>query len=129
ISSLLFASLYFFFSMLRRSPRPTLFPYTTLFRSISQPVQLPTVSYERPPVDDESSYRTWRESQPREARRFSPPPPRSLKCRRECPPAFEQSTKGNRAPGASIESEHRAQAAMYVQQSLQPNAPRHPRQR
>src|SRR3712207_7889618 len=31
----------FFFLMIRRPPRSTLFPYTTLFRSIHHPVPLP----------------------------------------------------------------------------------------
>src|SRR5260370_16265418 len=31
--------LFFFFLMKRRPPRSTLFPYTTLFRSISSPIQ------------------------------------------------------------------------------------------
>src|SRR5439155_24399739 len=34
LCSLLYHSLFFFFSMLRRPPRSTLFPYTTLFRSV-----------------------------------------------------------------------------------------------
>src|SRR5690606_40576562 len=29
--------LFFFFVMIRRPPRPTLFPYTTLFRSLGKP--------------------------------------------------------------------------------------------
>src|SRR5947207_12033976 len=33
----MFASLHFFFLMTRRPPRPTLFPYTTLFRSRAEP--------------------------------------------------------------------------------------------
>src|SRR5207249_9934125 len=33
-SLLLFLYFYFFFSMIRRPPRSTLFPYTTLFRSV-----------------------------------------------------------------------------------------------
>src|SRR5260363_458690 len=39
-------SLHFFFLMIRRPPRSTLFPYTTLFRSVSVAVMvwLPTVS-------------------------------------------------------------------------------------
>src|SRR5438132_5846859 len=32
--------LFFFFLMIRRPPRSTLFPYTTLFRSISRPITL-----------------------------------------------------------------------------------------
>src|SRR5258708_37766958 len=32
-----FASFFFFFLMIRRPPRSTLFPYTTLFRSLSPP--------------------------------------------------------------------------------------------
>src|SRR2546422_5514721 len=33
-----YSSLFFFFLMIRRPPRSTLFPYTTLFRSITAPV-------------------------------------------------------------------------------------------
>src|ERR1039457_7406674 len=33
ISSLVFSFIFFFFLMIRRPPRSTLFPYTTLFRS------------------------------------------------------------------------------------------------
>src|SRR5437667_9691600 len=33
-TSLYFSSFYFFFLMIRRPPRSTLFPYTTLFRSM-----------------------------------------------------------------------------------------------
>src|SRR2546429_6512147 len=32
--------LFFFFLMIRRPPRSTLFPYTTLFRSVTQPAPL-----------------------------------------------------------------------------------------
>src|SRR6266481_7038238 len=35
--SVLFFSFFFFFLMIRRPPRSTLFPYTTLFRSIRTP--------------------------------------------------------------------------------------------
>src|SRR5258706_13986911 len=35
-STLIFAILYFFFLMIRRPPRSTLFPYTTLFRSVTE---------------------------------------------------------------------------------------------
>src|SRR5205085_9732347 len=38
-SPLILASLLFFLSMLRRPPRSTLFPYTTLFRSMNFPVR------------------------------------------------------------------------------------------
>src|SRR5205809_3871742 len=36
--SFLFLSVFFFFLMIPRPPRSTLFPYTTLFRSLSRPV-------------------------------------------------------------------------------------------
>src|SRR2546426_4563383 len=47
------AAVYFFFLMIRRPPRSTLFPYTTLFRSIrlavaSQPMRQPVVVRGRP---------------------------------------------------------------------------------
>src|SRR3712207_7173913 len=38
MSSLLLYALLFFFLMIRRPPRSTLFPYTTLFRSLAAPV-------------------------------------------------------------------------------------------
>src|SRR5437773_5972836 len=37
--------LFFFFLMLRRPPRSTLFPYTTLFRSLAQRVAATTAAY------------------------------------------------------------------------------------
>src|SRR2546430_12135530 len=40
----------FFFLMIRRPPRSTLFPYTTLFRSVPRP-SLPVFGTDRPPVD------------------------------------------------------------------------------
>src|SRR2546423_5379333 len=36
--------LFFFFLMIRRPPRSTLFPYTTLFRSVPAPV-IPTLAF------------------------------------------------------------------------------------
>src|SRR2546426_11541126 len=42
-----FLSIFFFFLMIRRPPRSTLFPYTTLFRSIGQPISLAEV-----PIDE-----------------------------------------------------------------------------
>src|SRR5947209_19750304 len=36
--------LYFFFLMIRRPPRSTLFPYTTLFRSWGMPLMIPNFS-------------------------------------------------------------------------------------
>src|SRR3712207_9559185 len=43
-------SLFFFFLMIRRPPRSTLFPYTTLFRSQGEIVQIgtPRELYEKP---------------------------------------------------------------------------------
>src|SRR6267154_2862036 len=51
---------FFFFLMIRRQPRSTLFPYTTLFRSITVPPQLgsPRTSRGRPDVDDRSEEHT-----------------------------------------------------------------------
>src|SRR2546426_8886188 len=37
------ASLFFFFLMIRRPPRSTLFPYTTLFRSLIPTIAVPVV--------------------------------------------------------------------------------------
>src|SRR3712207_8598880 len=42
--------MYFFFLMIRRPPRSTLFPYTTLFRSSGDPMQLPTPRWLSQPV-------------------------------------------------------------------------------
>src|SRR3712207_7056871 len=41
-------SLFFFFLMIRRPPRSTLFPYTTLFRSGAEPVAVRLVGAEQP---------------------------------------------------------------------------------
>src|SRR5437870_12535026 len=41
----------FFFLMLRRPPRSTLFPYTTLFRSNVAPRPELSVTHKRPPCD------------------------------------------------------------------------------
>src|SRR5207302_9038116 len=46
-------SLYFSFLMLPRPPRSTLFPYTTLFRSISDRGTIPNGAGEHPQVDAE----------------------------------------------------------------------------
>src|SRR5258708_39907631 len=44
-------SLFFFFLMIRRPPRSTLFPYTTLFRSLTLAITSPSLlSALRPPV-------------------------------------------------------------------------------
>src|SRR6266705_5214954 len=43
-----FSYLFFFFLLIRRPPRSTLFPYTTLFRSTSALSQL---AHQRPPTD------------------------------------------------------------------------------
>src|SRR2546430_2799760 len=40
---------FFFFLMIRRPPRSTLFPYTTLFRSPGTPRQLPARAFQVPP--------------------------------------------------------------------------------
>src|SRR6266853_1877006 len=36
-NNIIYLSIYFFFLMIRRQPRSTLFPYTTLFRSTPRP--------------------------------------------------------------------------------------------
>src|SRR3712207_8352221 len=43
-------SLFFFFLMIRRPPRSTLFPYTTLFRSSDAPGGRPSRRGDRPPA-------------------------------------------------------------------------------
>src|SRR3712207_7227740 len=56
--------MYFFFLMIRRPPRSTLFPYTTLFRSASAPRATPSTH---------RATRRMSTSSPRAARRRSPP--------------------------------------------------------
>src|SRR5258708_27833044 len=46
--------LFFFFLMIRRPPRSTLFPYTTLFRSLGLVVAIATLVLARP------TWATWR---------------------------------------------------------------------
>src|SRR3712207_7987104 len=53
--------------MIRRPPRSTLFPYTTLFRSLERPAR-------RQPVDAPSRLRRRRNRVPGPARRRRPPP-------------------------------------------------------
>src|SRR5260221_1500297 len=40
----MFYRIFFFFLMIRRPPRSTLFPYTTLFRSLDYPIDLPVIN-------------------------------------------------------------------------------------
>src|SRR6266496_5135550 len=47
----------FFFLMIRRPPRSTLFPYTTLFRSPS--LLISTRSWRRPPTGPAKHFRRW----------------------------------------------------------------------
>src|SRR2546426_12666371 len=65
----LMLSLFFFFLMIRRPPRSTLFPYTTLFRSIcggGSPGRIQDPSFTRGGDQEESTYReTQREKPPR----------------------------------------------------------------
>src|SRR5436309_8103501 len=49
ISFLLFLFYFFFFLMIRRPPRSTLFPYTTLFRSLRLPDRSPSRCAVPPP--------------------------------------------------------------------------------
>src|SRR2546430_15483593 len=61
-----FAILYvFFFLMIRRPPRSTLFPYTTLFRSILlvRPVEKQPGSIDDPPLAPEGEQRAQRLAQ------------------------------------------------------------------
>src|SRR5258708_15045222 len=45
-------SIFFFFLMIRRPPRSTLFPYTTLFRSSELEKEITVVDYVLPTVED-----------------------------------------------------------------------------
>src|SRR5438876_7609061 len=63
--------------MIRRPPRPTLFPYTTLFRSLSIPCE----------GEFKCRYEKWRRPAPPSLARFNQPPPvRSPPRRRRFPP-------------------------------------------
>src|SRR3989441_4692256 len=55
--------------MIRRPPRSTLFPYTTLFRSESETAQEPPQE-QKPPSDEEKADRKQRNDQRRERRWF-----------------------------------------------------------
>src|SRR5215510_409896 len=61
LSFLLFLLFFFFFLMIRRPPRSTLFPYTTLFRSMEPAVLPRPVGHRRPirvlVVDDNAGFR------------------------------------------------------------------------
>src|SRR5215813_15140772 len=54
----LFPIFFFFFLMIRRPPRSTLFPYTTLFRSVVQPEHFPRPAEDAPDADDRSEEHT-----------------------------------------------------------------------
>src|SRR3712207_6879661 len=75
-------SLFFFFLMIRRPPRSTLFPYTTLFRSVCPARRRPpfaTCSWagrRRAAAAFPHARRDWPRS-PRAAARGAPPPKRS----------------------------------------------------
>src|SRR5258708_38033998 len=56
---LFIASSYFFFLMIRRPPRSTLFPYTTLFRSANAPGSLRSARQGDP---DSPRFRVWTNS-------------------------------------------------------------------
>src|SRR2546430_14271417 len=51
---------FFFFLMIRRPPRSTLFPYTTLFRSVPCPSRPKRVSRRLHPLSNPSKRRGWR---------------------------------------------------------------------
>src|SRR4051794_41911997 len=63
-SVVFFASLLFFFLMIRRPPRSTLFPYTTLFRSpieaLARFLQALGVPAEHVPVEPDQAAGLWR---------------------------------------------------------------------
>src|SRR3712207_7615885 len=66
-----------FFLMIRRPPRSTLFPYTTLFRSVHLPGQRPVVRRELP-LDDRADVGAQVRGEPgvREGARGAVHPPR-----------------------------------------------------
>src|SRR3712207_7221342 len=51
--------IFFFFLMIRRPPRSTLFPYTTLFRSMSSPVLPDTYCVYRYSADENGTKRSY----------------------------------------------------------------------
>src|SRR5690606_42091830 len=55
-------SLYLFFFMLRRPPRSTLFPYTTLFRSVSSNSYSPDESSRLHSIHRIATMTSWRDS-------------------------------------------------------------------
>src|SRR2546421_11131555 len=63
---------FFFFLMIRRPPRSTLFPYTTLFRSVFVAVDVPHAGAERP--IDEDGIRLEKTEVTFDAKGHRPPP-------------------------------------------------------
>src|SRR3712207_8846950 len=59
--------MFFFFLMIRRPPRSTLFPYTTLFRSAISVIQTDVAGFvgiaERGPLDTPVPVQSWRQFQ------------------------------------------------------------------
>src|SRR3712207_7221630 len=53
------ANFFFFFLMIRRPPRSTLFPYTTLFRSVAPPPACAPRRCRSPRPPARSAHRTW----------------------------------------------------------------------
>src|SRR3712207_7242342 len=62
--------------MIRRPPRSTLFPYTTLFRSRVDRLQVPEGAHQQPGRDEEHDRRRHLDDDERSPR-APPPPPRS----------------------------------------------------
>src|SRR3712207_9450670 len=56
---MLYVSLFFFFLMIRRPPRSTLFPYTTLFRSAARFAVRATSGIKRTKVDQRKDGGLW----------------------------------------------------------------------
>src|SRR2546426_6761910 len=57
------SGLYFFFLMIRRPPRSTLFPYTTLFRSVKHPERMDIVIF-RENTEDVYAGIEWKSGTP-----------------------------------------------------------------
>src|SRR2546425_12050052 len=79
--SCLLSALFFFFLMIRRPPRSTLFPYTTLFRSRLSGLSTPRASAARPPSRPTGSSPPRRATRPPSLRAPAPTPGRSERSR------------------------------------------------
>src|SRR3989441_3502428 len=103
------AAIFFFFLMIRRPPRSTLFPYTTLFRSRCAPSSGPTAC--------PCTLRTGR-SRTRDAGRSNPPRPRggrrTLRDTASPSPSTRCASQDDRSPTRSEEHTSELQSLAYL---------------